>query len=39
MEVPFTELRMLSSNALNYLDPGLRRDDEVLINHVFIDGD
>jgi len=36
MDVPFMELRMLSSNLLNSLDPGIRRDDEVVINHEFM---
>ncbi len=30
---------MLSSNVLNFLDPGIHRDDEILINHVFMDRD
>jgi hypothetical protein len=38
MEVPYTELRMSSSNVLNSLDPGLRRDDEILKKHVFLNG-
>ncbi len=38
MDAPLTDLRMESSDPLNFLDPGLRRDDVVSGKHAFLDG-
>ncbi|MCU7918274.1 MAG: hypothetical protein KZQ95_07925 [Candidatus Thiodiazotropha sp. (ex Epidulcina cf. delphinae)] len=39
MDAPFTDQRMESTQSLNSLDPGIRRDDEALKKWAFPDGD